>query len=55
MRILKSPFDMQNILSADEHLYKIWKTHPFILDLDYEGKIMIKLVDPDNDGEYIDI
>ena len=42
---------MENILRADQHLYEVWKVAPFILDLDYEGKIMIKFIDPIQAGE----
>ena len=41
-----SPFNMEEILRADETLFSIWQEKPFIFDVNDSNEIIITYIDP---------
>ena len=41
---IQTPFDIENILRADEKLFAQWKRKPFYLDIDEHGDVVVRYV-----------
>lgn len=54
VKMIQSPFNMEEILRADLHLYEVWKRKPFIFDFDAYGEFCVKMIDPETMGEIME-
>ena len=44
LKSIQTPFDIENILRADEKLFAQWKRKPFYLDIDEHGDVIVRYV-----------
>ena len=47
---VRSPFNMEALLGVDDKLLAAWAAHPFFLDLDSGGRVIVKFANVE-DGE----